>query len=54
MSKVSARGTPFTSALKFAFAALAGAVPVKTHCYSCSDGLIQTQGSAGVPKAVYD
>jgi hypothetical protein len=27
---------------------------VKTHCYSRSDGLIQAQGSAGVPKAVYD
>jgi hypothetical protein len=27
---------------------------VKTHCYMCSDGLIQAQGSAGVPKAVYD
>ena len=27
---------------------------VKTHCYSRSDGLIQAQGSAGVPKAVYN
>ena len=27
---------------------------VKTHCYLRSDGLIQAQGSAGVPKAVYD
>ena len=27
---------------------------VKTHCYTCSDGLIQAQGSAGVPKVVYD
>jgi hypothetical protein len=27
---------------------------VKTHCYSHSDGLIQAQGSAGVPKAVND
>ena len=27
---------------------------VKTHCYTRSDGLIKAQGSAGVPKAVYD
>jgi hypothetical protein len=27
---------------------------VKTHCYARSDGLIQAQGSAGVPKVVYD
>jgi hypothetical protein len=27
---------------------------VKTHCYTRSGGLIQAQGSAGVPKAVYD
>jgi hypothetical protein len=34
--------------------AVGAGTPVKTHCYSRSDGLIQTQGSAGVPKAVYD
>ena len=27
---------------------------VKTHCYARSGGLILAQGSAGVPKAVYD
>ena len=27
---------------------------VKTHCYMRSGGLIQAQGSAGVPKAVYN
>jgi Reverse transcriptase (RNA-dependent DNA polymerase) len=27
---------------------------VKTHCYTRSGGLIQSKGSAGMPKAVYD
>ena len=27
---------------------------VKTHCYARSGGLIQSKGSAGMPKAVYD
>jgi hypothetical protein len=29
-------------------------VGVKTHCYTRSGGLIQSKGSARVPKAVYD
>ena len=31
-----------------------GEVLVKTHCYARSGGLIQSKGSAGMPKAVYD
>ena len=30
------------------------ALHVKTHYYTRSDGLIQAQGSAGVPKVVYN
>ena len=44
------RNVPYREAV----GALNWAALVKTHCYMRSGGLIQSKGSAGMPKAVYD